>query len=72
MLKPGVEDIEARTERDEYFYLMEKHPHVAFNYRWGSHLHLPRDGYRHLLAMEPHIEAPENWDEQIIRKYDIR
>ncbi len=65
----GVSDIDKRTSRDEWYYLAEKYPQVAFNARWGSNYLTPEKGHRHLLVAEPHIEVPENWDLNTIKKY---
>jgi hypothetical protein len=70
MIKQGINDIDKRLARDEWYYLAEKYPQVAFNHRWGSRYFWPQDGYRHLLCAEPYIELPENWDFNIIRQYD--
>jgi hypothetical protein len=63
-----IQDLDVRLARDEWYYLSEKYQNVAFNARWGSRMMLPPK-YRHLLVAEPHIEIPENWDLNIISKY---
>ena len=65
----GVEDIKKRTSQDEFFYLVQKYPNVAFNYKWLPNYHTPENGYRHLFCGEPYIEVPENWNIDIIKRY---
>lgn len=70
MFLEKVDDIEKRTLRDEWYYLADKYPAVAFNYRNGSEIHLKENGFKHLLAAEPYIEVPEHYDAEIVRKYE--
>lgn len=54
--------------RDEWFSLMEQYPRVAFNLRLGTQTYDP-EHYPHLLIAEPYIEIPEQWDPNVITKY---
>lgn len=62
-----------RTTRypDEFNYLREKYPHIAFNHKhWDGTPNDRARGCRHLYATEGYITIPENYDVEMIKQYD--
>lgn len=66
-----ITDIEERLKRDEWFYLIDKYPIVAFNYRsFNGRLNSRENGYRIIYTAENYITMPEQWCEQTLKQYD--
>jgi len=65
-----INDIQARLKKDEWLYLIEKYPYVAFNYKHcSSGLNSREKGFRYLYIAEPLITMPLNWDIKVIEQY---
>jgi len=70
------EDVDQRLVQNEWFYLQEKYPHVAFNIKPdrpmsdGRKRNLPTNGFRHLFQLEPGNVLPEQWDPEICSQFD--
>jgi len=70
IINPGVENIEARC-KDEFRYLIQKYPTVAFNVEnWATGNNNSSLGYNILFATEGYVGAIRNYDPDTIRTYD--
>ncbi len=64
-------------ELNEYVYLMDKYPHVAFNLKsdrprsdgFFPKSNTPEFGFRHLVILEPCNEIPEQWNIETLKQY---
>lgn len=66
MLVRVVDDMELRL-KDEFQYLCNKYPRVAFNrHDWNGKI---RENKDYLYAREGYITIPENYDPKIIKQY---
>jgi hypothetical protein len=66
-----ITDVEERLRKDEWLYLIEKYPHVAFNYQnFNGSLNSRERGFRFLYIAEPYIGMPPQWTYDVIKQYD--
>jgi hypothetical protein len=66
-----VTDIQERLDKNEWLYLIDKYPQVAFNYRNFDGSYNSRErGFRILYTAEPYIGMPEQWDYEMLKQYD--
>lgn len=71
-------DLQERLLKNEWLYLQEKYPRVAFNIKPDRprldgrfpKMNLPTFGFFHLLQLEPYNAMPEQWDPEILSQYN--
>lgn len=70
IINRGVENIKDRCEND-FNYLIQKYPTVAFNTsNWLTGNNSRSEGYNILLTTEGYITIPKNFDPKYIKTYD--
>lgn len=66
-----IDNIEERLAKDEWQYLIEKYPNVAFNYKtFDGKLQSKKDGYNLIVICEAKTTMPEQWTPITLRQYD--
>jgi hypothetical protein len=70
------DDVHERLAKNEWFYLQEKYPNVAFNIKPdrpmpdGRKMNTPEYGFKHLFQLEPGNVLPEQWDPSVLAQFD--
>lgn len=66
-----IDDIEKRLSKNEWNYLIDKYPQVAFNYKhFNGTLNSKKNGYKILYTGEPYITMPEQWTYDVLKQYE--
>lgn len=66
-----ITDVQARLDKNEWLYLIDKYPHVAFNYKnFNGTLNSRANGFKILYTAEPYIGMPQQWDYNLLKQYD--
>lgn len=66
-----ITDIQIRLDKNEWLYLIEKYPHVAWNYRnFNGTFNDKKNGFKILYIAEPFIGMPDQWKYETIKQYE--
>jgi len=66
-----ITDIQERLAKNEWLYLIEKYPQVAFNYRnFDGTFNSRQRGFRILYQAEPYIGMHQQWEYEVIKQYE--
>jgi len=66
-----VPDIKKRLEMEEFNYLVEKYPKIAFNiFKWDRTPNDKIHGKKYLFPTEGYITIPQNYQKEYIIQYD--
>lgn len=65
-----INDVDIRLQKDEWWYLIEKYPTVAFNYKnFNGKLNDAASGYKIIYIAEPLTGMPEQWNIELLKQY---
>lgn len=65
-----INNIEERLKQDEWNYLINKYPNVAFNFRnFNGSINSSDKGFNTIYIAEPYTNMSEQWDERFLRQY---
>ena len=60
-----------RMMTNEFYRLVRKYPHVAFNFKsFKGGNNTPDKGFKHLVVLEPQMADPSAWDANVIKEYE--